>query len=259
MANNRHSLPVLQEGALETERGAEPRPEIERLLQEGGRLEGSGDFAGAVASFTRVIELDPRNATAHHRRGWARAHQGDLTGELEDWSKTIDLDPAFAEAYAVRAAARVASGDTAGAVSDWQQALHLLVEAPEERLQDLLPVRVEIEGLLPVGNGSLGVTGCHSRGRAIRVGLIECGLELDGFRPVLELAREIAEVRSGPAPAMVSGRVPWIELDRSREARNRPGEVAGVFLPAAFLEESLDLRAWLSPALRLECALLKDR
>ena len=83
MTTHAHLLPVLQEGALETD--------IERLLLEGGRLEEAGDFAGAAETFTRAIELDPLNAAAHHRRGWARAHLGDLKGELADWSKAIEI------------------------------------------------------------------------------------------------------------------------------------------------------------------------
>ena len=108
-----------------------------------------------------------------------------------------------------------------------------------------------MERLLPVGNGSLGVTGCHPCGRAIRVGLSECGIEFDGLRPVRDLTLEIAEVRSGPAAAVVSGRVLWIALDRSREALHGPGEVASLFQAAAFKDDAFDVG--------LERALLKDR
>ncbi|MBI4617708.1 MAG: tetratricopeptide repeat protein, partial [Planctomycetes bacterium] len=84
-----------------------------------------GDVAGAVADFTRAIELDPSFAAAYSNRGSARREQGDLAGAVADFTRAIELDPNFALAYDNRGKARYVQGDLAGAVSDYTRATEL--------------------------------------------------------------------------------------------------------------------------------------
>lgn len=95
------------------------------LIEEGDSLQKSGFFEGAIESYTKAIELNPENAHAYHKRGWARAHLGDIAGEFEDWSKAIELNPQFDAAYRDRAVARVAKRDYPGAIEDGNKAIKL--------------------------------------------------------------------------------------------------------------------------------------
>jgi tetratricopeptide (TPR) repeat protein len=49
----------------------------------------SGDWQGAIASYSRAIELDPRHADAHSLRGWSRLCLGE-SGAAEDARTALD-------------------------------------------------------------------------------------------------------------------------------------------------------------------------
>ncbi len=51
------------------------------------------DWDGAIADYTKVLELEPRNVAAWNNRGNARDKKGDLEGALLDYSKAIEIDP----------------------------------------------------------------------------------------------------------------------------------------------------------------------
>jgi len=115
-----------------------------------------GDFEGAIASFTRVIEIDrPRStgvprgqnwapdtppgnhastsdqivfvsrltAPAYINRGLARAHMGDLEGALADCDTALVINPGLVLAYMNRGALRWTVGDLDGATADFDQAI----------------------------------------------------------------------------------------------------------------------------------------
>jgi len=49
------------------------------------------DNSGAIADFTKAIELEPDNAKAYYNRGSAKAALKDLDGACLDWSKAGEL------------------------------------------------------------------------------------------------------------------------------------------------------------------------
>src|SRR5215470_19403299 len=51
-----------------------------------------GDFDGAIADYTRAIELDPKYAAAYSDRGNAKQAKGDLDGAIADCDHAIELD-----------------------------------------------------------------------------------------------------------------------------------------------------------------------
>src|SRR5215467_10605119 len=65
-----------------------------------------GDSDGAIADFTKVIELDPRNAGAYYNRGEARFRKDDPNGAIADFTKAIEIDPRYARAFSRRGDAR---------------------------------------------------------------------------------------------------------------------------------------------------------
>ncbi len=52
-----------------------------------------GKYAGAIADFTRAIEIGPQYADAYASRGWAKYKLDDHNGAIADWEKAIELDP----------------------------------------------------------------------------------------------------------------------------------------------------------------------
>ena len=82
-----------------------------------------GDLEGAIADFTKAIELDPKDRLAYASRGFARFEKEDLDGVIADFSKVIDLDPQNGLAYSFRGSARGNKGNLAGAIADFTEAI----------------------------------------------------------------------------------------------------------------------------------------
>lgn len=94
-------------------------------VKSGFALEEKGDLDGAIADYTKAIEIDPRYARAYDNRGSARAKKGDPDGAIADYSKAIELDPRYPLAYIGRGLARSDKGDLDGAISDYSKAIEI--------------------------------------------------------------------------------------------------------------------------------------
>src|SRR6266545_321055 len=95
------------------------------------------DTAGAIADYTRAIELGSTNPAAFNNRGNARAQNNDRDGAIADYTRAIELKPDYARAYYNRAVTKQAKGDTGGAKADFKTAEKLEPElASEESAAD---------------------------------------------------------------------------------------------------------------------------
>ena len=81
---------------------------------------------GAIADYTKAIELKPDYADAYYHRGLAKqakcsfggfvwTERGELDEAIADYTKAIELKPDYADAYYHRGLAKQASGDVAHA------------------------------------------------------------------------------------------------------------------------------------------------
>ena len=84
-----------------------------------------GDLDGAIADFTKAIELKPNYAEAYANRGNAKQAKGDLDGAIADSTNAIELKPDDAEAYTNRGNAKRAKGDLDGAIADSTKTIEL--------------------------------------------------------------------------------------------------------------------------------------
>ncbi len=76
---------------------------IKYYVLQGEILTQTRDFQNALASYSKVVELDPRNAAAYKARGDVynyRLSKG--TEALADYAKAIAIDPKYTEAYMER-------------------------------------------------------------------------------------------------------------------------------------------------------------
>jgi tetratricopeptide (TPR) repeat protein len=80
------------------------------------------DSAGAIADYTRAIELGSTNPAAYNNRGNARAEKNDRDGAIADYTRAIELNPDYARAYYNRAVTKQAKGDATGAKADFKTA-----------------------------------------------------------------------------------------------------------------------------------------
>ncbi len=83
------------------------------------------DAQGAIADFTKAIELDPQFVDGYSGRALARLTTNDLDGSLADANKAIEINPRSAEAYLVRGSVRLHRLDLDGSIADLSRAIEL--------------------------------------------------------------------------------------------------------------------------------------
>ena len=64
------------------------------------------DREGAIADFTKAIQLKPNYVYAYSNRGVAKKDLKDYQGAIEDFTKAIEYDPNFNPVYFNRADAK---------------------------------------------------------------------------------------------------------------------------------------------------------
>jgi hypothetical protein len=74
-----------------------PAAESYRLFDVASDLTAKGQLEAAIAAWKKVLELDPRNAKAHHNLGNALMWQGNLAEGTAHLQKAREVDPDFNE------------------------------------------------------------------------------------------------------------------------------------------------------------------
>jgi cytochrome c-type biogenesis protein CcmH len=197
----------------------------------------NGNFAEAVASFSRAIDLNPNAAILWSSRGEARimasARDPMPAAAVADFERAIALDPGDPRARYFLAVRRDLSGDHAGAIDDW---LALLADTPpgavwEADLRRTIEQVGKINGL-PVVNRLAAVDQPEPSPQLKRPGLP--GPSAEDVRRASALSasqqREMAEgmvarleARLQGDPANVEG---WVMLMRSHVNLGRPDRAA---------------------------------
>src|SRR5438874_8083526 len=82
----------------EDRQASQPNLKEANAYNKSGIAKGvKGDIDGAIADFTRAIELDPKYSTAYTNRCLARKNKGDLDGAVADRTRAIELDQKHCE------------------------------------------------------------------------------------------------------------------------------------------------------------------
>lgn len=81
-----------------------------------------GDSKGAIAEYTKAIELDPDHYLAYFNRAIEKKKLGNHSGAIRDFSKSISIKPHY-NAYYGRAKSKEAMNDHQGAIMDFTKAI----------------------------------------------------------------------------------------------------------------------------------------
>jgi tetratricopeptide (TPR) repeat protein len=103
-------------------------PDFDRitLLRARAHLyESNGDFVRAIADYSRIIELEPRNADWYRQRSAAYVLAGDLSRALADCEKRIEISPNDPNAFLARAEILDRLGQHDRAIEDATRAIAL--------------------------------------------------------------------------------------------------------------------------------------
>jgi len=76
--------------------------------------------------YKKAIEIDPNDADAYYKRGFARYMLGHNQGALDDLNKAIKLNLNDVDAYSIRGIVRFEMGDEQGGTEDYNQASSIL-------------------------------------------------------------------------------------------------------------------------------------
>ena len=88
-----------------------------------------GQYAGAIADYSRSLQLEPQSTTQAYR-GWAYLVTEAPRKALDDFDAAIQLDPTNGDAYNGRGFAQLKLGDYRAAVADAVQSVRLGPETP---------------------------------------------------------------------------------------------------------------------------------
>ena len=83
------------------------------------------DYKGAIADYTKAIELKYRYTEAYNSRGLVKFDLQDYIGAIADYTKAIELNPNYADAYKNIGVAKYYLGDYDGAIADLNKAIEL--------------------------------------------------------------------------------------------------------------------------------------
>lgn len=86
----------------------------------------SADYDGAIADFTRAIELEPGNSGYYVGRGNAKRVKRDYPGAIADYTHAIKFEREYKDVlYGNRAGVKELAGDLAGAIDDYTKAIEI--------------------------------------------------------------------------------------------------------------------------------------
>lgn len=82
------------------------------------------DYYGAIADYTRVININPNYILAYHNRAFSKGKLNDKYGAIADYTKIIEIDTKNSRAYYLRGFIKKELGDNYGAITDFQEAYY---------------------------------------------------------------------------------------------------------------------------------------
>ncbi len=133
------------------------------LVSRGELKEHATDYVGAIADFTKVIEINANNEQAYFKRAnvYFMFHK-DYAKAIEDYDKALEIRPLDEEFLDMRACAKFELGDLQGSLADLNQIIEQYdaldpesKESVEDYYLDAIHDKLYIKSILNDLNGAL--------------------------------------------------------------------------------------------------------
>lgn len=98
---------------------------IDQLLQQGNAAFRAGNYSQSEAIYRRIIQIDPKDASAYYNLGNALRKQGKLNEAIAAYRQAIQLNPKNALAYNNLGFTLTEQGKLDEAISAYRQAIQL--------------------------------------------------------------------------------------------------------------------------------------
>ena len=102
--------------------------QMEKLFNRGVKAFEKGNYESAIEGFSKFIKRYPNNAdvkTAYYNRALSKSKLEDHNGAIADYTKAIEIYPQYFDAIMNRSIAREILGDIKGACSDAKKIVSL--------------------------------------------------------------------------------------------------------------------------------------
>ncbi len=106
-------------------------PDAEYHKKRALELYQEGDYDGAIAAYTKVIEHEPGDAEAYNNRGAAYDEKGEYDRAIVDYDEAITLNLEYADAYYNRGDTYYIKDDYDRAIADFNKAIELNPNEPK--------------------------------------------------------------------------------------------------------------------------------
>ena len=83
------------------------------------------DYQGAIADYSKAIEINPQHVLAYNNRGNSRQKSNDYQGSFDDHNKAIAINPKYAPGYLNRGNTKQELKDFLGAITDYNKAIEI--------------------------------------------------------------------------------------------------------------------------------------
>ncbi len=83
------------------------------------------DYLGAISDLSKLIEINPSDDQAYNNRGNAKESLEDYSGAIADYTKAIEINPNYAEAYSNRGIVKKNLGNFEEAIADYTKAIDI--------------------------------------------------------------------------------------------------------------------------------------
>jgi tetratricopeptide (TPR) repeat protein len=172
-------------------------------------LESQGKYDEAIASYRRVVGIDPQRWDAHEKAALLLQKQGKISEAVEHFRSAVQINPAATEARNNLAAGLVNQGETTEAVEHFRKVLELAPERNETRLKlgTILAVQGRIVEAIDLFQQAVRAEPADAKGFVKLGQALAAQGNLDeaiiSFREALRIQPEDAEVHENLGRALV--------------------------------------------------------